>query len=48
VDVDVDGTLLFIEVETVKHAGRDLEESRPRLKDLERQINQIVDSIRFD
>jgi hypothetical protein len=52
--VDVDGTLLFIEAETV----RDLEsrESRTFLKDLEavgvdgfpeRQINQIVDSIRF-
>jgi hypothetical protein len=43
--VDVDGTLLFIEAETV----RELEEWRTPLKDhLEREINQIVDSIRFD
>jgi hypothetical protein len=40
-------TPLFVEAETVKQAGRHLEESSWRLKDLERQINQIVDSIRL-
>lgn len=46
--VDVDGTLLFIEAETREQAGHDLEKSRSRLEDLERQIYQIIDSIRFD
>ena len=36
--VDVDGTRLFIEAETTKQAG----------PDLEREIQQIVGSIRFD
>jgi hypothetical protein len=36
--VDVDGTRLFIEAETTKQAG----------SDLEREIQQIVESIRFD
>jgi hypothetical protein len=36
--VDVDGVRLFIEAETIKEAG----------SDLEREIKQIVESIRFD
>jgi hypothetical protein len=36
--VDVGGTLLFIEAETTKQAG----------SDLDREIQQIVESIRFD
>jgi hypothetical protein len=46
--VDVDGTLLFIEAETVAISTSRDHGRLARGEDLERQIYQIIDSIRFD